>query len=197
MDVKIFLLAMALLLIPMSSASNHVNVKFYTDILAQNPYCNEFMTVYLQNRTSSPSGLQYDYKCYTSNYTGCVADFDVSDVRTYDLLITDGAVTINNVTGCPTKVENYDIWSTVQSDIYVNHNMNLKYYINITAQGSPKSAFGNSLSISQIFTAFYYLMGFILIAFVQFLLVKNTGNASPILALLMVGMIILLKLILF
>jgi hypothetical protein len=50
--------------------SHNVTVKFWLDKGMTVPYIDEFMTVYLQNKTYQQGRLDYDKYCFASNYTG-------------------------------------------------------------------------------------------------------------------------------
>ena len=174
-----------------------VNVEFWNDKQATNHYCNNFMFVYLQNKTYNPNTFDYNYKCYSAPYTSCVANIVVNDSNIYDLLIADGSITWNNVTGCPSKIENNEIWNTVQSNIPVNGNLNLDYYINVTLETkNPSGLFGNTMSAKALASAIYFVVLLVLIIGVQVLLIRAGQPPSGLIALVMLVIGILLKLIL-
>src|SRR3989337_1042210 len=113
-----------LLLSPIVLAQPHfVTVEFFLNRNATVKYFDEFLIVYLQNKTYNAGKMDYTYKCYHANYTGGMANISVPETEYFDLLFANGAVTWNATNGCPSTIENYDVWSTVQSNMYVNQNM--------------------------------------------------------------------------
>lgn len=157
----------ALLLLPIlcqmvSAQPYEVDVRFWLDKQFLNQYIDETLKVYLQNKTyipNQPEVFSYTYLCYHANYHNGLANITVLNDTRYDLIITDGNVNWNNVTGCPTTVENYGVWANVQSVIPVNSNMELDYYINITIQQeAPRQYFWNSINLKAIISALVFVV---------------------------------------
>ncbi len=153
---------MLLLNIALATAQPHViNVRFWLDKEFQNPYIDQTLKVYFENRTAIPSPFLFEYEkvCWWADYDSGVATIYVNQTGTYDLIITDGMVTWDNETNCPKKIENYMIWATVQSGMYIDHSEDLDYYINITIeQEQPRTLFFGHLSMKAFFSAIIFLI---------------------------------------
>lgn len=140
-----------LFLFSIANAQPHyVTVEFWLSRNMSTKYFDDFLIVYLQNKTYKSGSMDYTYKCYHANYTGGLVNITVPETEYFDLLFTNGAVTWNGTNGCPSMVENYEVWATVQSNIYVDRNLDLDYYINITRSGEPRGIFWNTQSFKAI-----------------------------------------------
>jgi hypothetical protein len=100
-------------------------------------------------------------------------------------------VTLNNDTGCPDKVENYNFWSTVQSSLYVNNNKEYNYYINITMrQDSPNQYFWNMINFKALLSILVFIVILVLTAFI------GKWSQSGVVALIAFVILLLIKIIL-
>ena len=159
-----------LLFSPNVLAVNHkVNVRFWLNRNATTPYCDEFLIVYFQNKTYNQGKMDYIYKCYNASYHGCVANISVPETNYFDLLFTNGAITWNTTNGCPSTVENYEVWATVQSNMYVDQDMDLDYLINITRSGEPRNYFWNTQSFRTILSIVTFIILMVIVVIVGYL----------------------------
>jgi hypothetical protein len=197
MNRKIFAMAFLLALFSMTSISlaqpYNVTVRFWNDVNMDSPYLNSFMKVYFQNRTIV-SSWDYDYRCYHADYVNGTAIITVNETNVFDLLITDGNLQWNETTGCPIKVENYAFWSTVQSDMRIDSDQTLNYWINVTYSGQPRGYFWSTQSLRTIISAIYWLIVLAIIIFIEWKLTKGGGQASWILPLIVFVIAIIVKL---
>jgi hypothetical protein len=149
-------------------------------------YFDEFLIVYLQNKTYSQGQMFYNFKCYHANYTGGVANITVPDTDYYDLYFTNGAVTWNITSGCPKTVENYEVWATVQSGIHVDSDLDLNYFINITRTGETRNYFWNTQSFKGIIS----IMVLLLILIISLIVGYFTKSGIAIILTFVVGLLI-------
>lgn len=147
---------LSLLLFPIV-ASHYVTVEFWTDKEMNNKYHNEFLWVYLQNKTFEVGEISYNVTCYRGQYANGLANVSVP-TGYYDLLAVDGAITWNNETDCPDRVENYDIWATAQSNLYVDSDMELDYFVNTTLIAPPRQYFWNLYSFRMILSVIAWIV---------------------------------------
>lgn len=191
----VFLLALSILVFPVFAQPHTVAVKFWNseNMESGTEYKNEMMKVYFQNKTYV-GGWNYDYKCYHANYTNGTATIIVGESNYYDLLITDGNLQWSNTTGCPTRVENYAFWSTVQTNMLIDHDETYNFWINVTYHGQPRGSFWGTLSIRQIISALYWLGVITLIIVLEWYLTKEGGHPSWLLPLLIFIIAIIVKL---
>jgi hypothetical protein len=144
-------------------------VKFWLNRNATTPYCDEFLTVYLQNKTTYQGGLNYNYTCYHANYSGCIASITVPETNYFDIIFTNGAITWNTTNGCPSTVENYEVWSTVQSNVYIDSDNEFDYLINITRSGEPRNYFWNTQSFKAILSIVTFVIVIVIVIFVGYI----------------------------
>jgi len=182
-------------MIPLVQAQPHtITVDFWTDQNMNNRYYNEFMKVYFQNKTYV-GAWNYDYECYGGNYTNGSAVISVNATKLFDLIITDGNLEWSNQTGCPTMVENYQFWTTVQSDMLINTDKTLNYYINITITGDqPREYFWGTMNWRQMISALYWLLCFGVIIGVEYWIVKQGSTPSWILPIIILIIFAIVKL---
>jgi hypothetical protein len=109
--------------------------------------------------------FEYNKTCFWAPYNSGLAVINVTQEGIYDLIITDGTVSWNNITTgdryntCPNLVENYVIYATVQSRMKIDASQDLDYYINITIQQSqPRSLFGSTISWKAMISAVVFLI---------------------------------------
>ncbi len=181
------LIAMVLALFSFSIMGNMVlaqphtvTVNFWNDQNMNVKYVNEMMKVYLQNQTYA-GGYDYTYECYHANYTNGSAVISVANTGIYDLLITDGNLQWSNITGCPTLVENYQFWATVQSDMLIDTDQTLNYYINVSVTGDVRAYFWNTQSWRGLISALYWLVCAGVIIGIEYWIVKQGASPSWIL----------------
>jgi hypothetical protein len=168
----------------------NVTVKFWLDRGMTVPYIDQFMTVYFQNKTFVNGQLDYTRYCYLVTYYNGDAVIPINQTGYYDLLITDGAVSVDNSTGCPSTNENYNFWSTVQSNMYLHQADTYNYFINITMrQTSPNQYFWNTINVKAIFSILYFIIAIGITAFI------GKFSQSGIVALLTFIVLIIIKLI--
>jgi hypothetical protein len=170
-----------------------IDVRFWNDENMNSAYKNEMMKVYFQNKTYT-GGYDYTYKCYHANYTNGSAIILVNETNIFDLLITDGNLQWGNTTGCPTRVENYAFWATVQSYMLIDHNETYDYSINVTYHGQPRSYFWGTQSVRQILSALYWLAVLAIIIILEWYLTKGGGQPSWLLPLIIFVIAIIVKL---
>jgi hypothetical protein len=169
--------------------SHEVNVTFWTDREMENKYIDQFMTVYLQNKSFEQGDLDYDRTCWSSPYNLGVATMN-PPTGAFDLLITDGNVVFNNETGCPDTVENYQFWATVQSNVPIDSDVELDYFINITLnQGSPNQYFWNTINLKAMISILVFIFIGVVTAFV------GKWSQSGVVALLTFLILILIKIL--
>jgi len=174
-NILVSLLLLSLFIIPLV-ASHQVTIEMYLDKEQNNEYYNEFMWLYLQNRTFQAGEITYNATCYRSQYTGGLANVTVP-TGWYDILAVDGAITWNNETNCPEKVENYDVWATAQSNMYVDSDRELDYFVNTTLIAPPRQYFFNMVS----FRAILSLIAWLFIGAVCFLVAWKTNSGLGVL----------------
>jgi len=169
-------------MIPLVQAQPHtITINFWTDQNMENRYYNEFMKVYFQNKTYV-GAWDYEYECYGGNYTNGTAVISVNATKLFDLIITDGNLEFSETTGCPVMVENYQFWTTVQSDMLINTDKTLNYYINITVTGDqPREYFWGTLNWKQLISALWWLACFGVIIAIEYWIVKQGATPSWIL----------------
>ena len=159
-----------LLFSPNVLAVNHtINVRFWLNRNATTSYCDEFLIVYFQNKTYNQGRVDYNYTCYHAGYHGCVASISVPETNYFDLIFTNGAVSWNMTNGCPSTVENYEVWSTVQSNILIDGDMDLDYLINITRSGEPRNYFWNTQSFKAILSIVTFIILMVVVVIVGYI----------------------------
>ena len=162
------------------SLAQTVDIFFWNDQNMNSQYLNNMMKVYFQNKTYA-GAWGYNYTCYHSDYINGTAEIVLNSTGFYNLFITDGNLQWSNTTGCPTMVENYNFWSTVQSNMLIESDQTLNYYINVTITGEPRSVFWNTQSIRGIISALYWIACFVVIILIEWQLTKGGGHPSWIL----------------
>jgi hypothetical protein len=171
MKIKQFAVVISILLFAsMSLVQAHtVTVEMWLDREMKEEYYNEFMWIYLQNKTFEPGDISYNATCYRAQYTGGIAT--IADVPTnyYDVLAVDGAISWNNITNCPDRVDNYDVWATAQSNVYIYQDTELDYFVNTTLIAPPRQYFWNTISFRAIISiTVWVIIGLILFAVAYF-----------------------------
>jgi len=165
-----------LLLASIGVAQAHtVTAEFWLDKEKTDEYYNEFLWVYLQNKTFEVGGLVYNATCYRGHYTGGVATISSVPTGYYDVLAVDGAISWNNVTNCPDRVDNYDIWATAQSNLYVDSDTGLDYFVNTTMLAPPRQYFWNILSFRMIISIVYWLLILVVVVAVAYFTKSGLG----------------------
>lgn len=186
-------LAVAMLLFGAPVFASTITVNFWNDQNMNSPYINEMMKVYVQNK-SITGGYDYNYTCYHADYLNGTASITVPVANWYDILITDGNLQWSNTTGCPTKVENYQFWSTVQSDLRMDSDHTYNYWINVTYTGQPRQYFWGTTSWRQLVASLYWLAVLGGIIVLEWYLTKNGGTPSWILPIIIFVVAVILKL---
>lgn len=162
-----------------------VNVSFFTDVEATNPYINEFLYVYVQHRVCQSyyaGGLNCTYECRNGRYESGMATIDnVTGGLVWDFYILQPA-SFDNDTACPRKINPIIDYQFDQK--VVNSNLDLDYFLNETVLPTPSSTvfnFGTYLTVGYwiltlvvvIVAGYYSGNGWIgLIAFVIMVILK-------------------------
>jgi hypothetical protein len=149
------------------------------------PYYNEFMWIYLQNRTFVAGEISYNATCYRGQYASGLANITVP-TGWYDILAVDGAITWNNETDCPEKVENYDVWATAQSNMYVDGDRDLDYFVNTTLIAPPRQYFFNMVS----FRAIMSIIAWLLIGAICFVVAWKTNSGLAVLIIFVILLVV-------
>jgi hypothetical protein len=136
----------------------------WTDKEMSNKYYNEFLWIYLQNRTFEAGDVNYNATCFKGQFTGGIATVTIPEDGYFDVMAVDGAITWNNISDCPEKVENYDVWATAQSSLYVDQDIELDYFVNTTLIAPPRQYFWNLMSFRMILSiiAWIVILGIII-----------------------------------
>jgi hypothetical protein len=153
---KSIILLSILLLLPLIQAHT-VTLKLYTDLQKTQVYSNEFLWAYLQNKTFVGGELSYNVSCFNAKYTGGQALITVP-TGYYDVLFVDGAISWNNNTNCPDRADNYDIWATAQSNVLIDGDKTLDYFVNTTLIAPPRQYFWNVLSFRTIISIIVWIL---------------------------------------
>jgi hypothetical protein len=183
-NILIPVLLLSLFAIPLV-ASHQVVVRMYLDKEKTDVYSNEFMWIYLQNKTYEAGQLIYNATCYRGQYTGGFANITVP-TGWYDILAVDGAITWNNETDCPEKVENYDVWATAQSNMYVDGDRDLDYFVNTTLIAPPRQYFFNMVS----FRAIMSIIAWLIIGAVCFVVAWKTNSGLAVLIIFIILLVV-------
>jgi len=153
---KSMIILSILFLLPLIQAHT-VTLKLYTDLQKTQVYSNEFLWAYLQNKTFVSGELSYNVTCYNAKYTGGQALITVP-TGYYDVLFVDGAISWNNATNCPDRVDNYNIWATAQSNVLIEGDKTLDYFVNTTLIAPPRQYFWNVLSFRTIISIIMWVL---------------------------------------
>jgi len=138
------LMGILLTLTSVYAVGHTINVSFFQDQEATQPYINEFMYVYVQHKYCQSyefGGLNCTYDCRHGRYTSGMAVIEnVTDSLVWDFFILQPA-SFDNDTACPRKINPIIDYQFDQKVITQNGSFN--YFLNETALPIPTSTLFN------------------------------------------------------
>jgi len=138
--MKKILLPLFAILLTLTSvfAISTINVSFFQDQLATQPYLNEFMFVYAQHKTCQSyylGGMNCTYDCRNGRYASGIATIpNITDGLVWDLFILQPA-SFDNATACPRIINPVINYQFDQKIISTNESYN--YFLNETILPTP------------------------------------------------------------
>lgn len=139
----VYMLPLALLLLSMSPvlADNYtINVSFFTDSDATQPYINEFLYVYARHKTCQSyylGGINCTYDCRHGRYaSGTAIVENITGELVWDFYILQPA-SFDNETACPRKINSIIDFQFDQK--IVSANGSYDYLLNETVLPKPTS----------------------------------------------------------